>query len=172
MNRIIRGTEEMRCRLIALCALLLSVAFVSETPAASMSGDALQAMQTLQSTCEEGVTFEQYKAALDDTESQMGAFFESNETETNPEFYDKITRALIAYQSALVIWRGKIEYKQDFVRSDHPTMQMMLNVYPDAADLFRPSGQAHVRKLISFFWDKADSRIAEAKRLISGKRKR
>jgi len=162
----------MRCRLIPLCALLLSVTFVSQAQAASTRGDALQALETMQLACEGGINFDGYKAALDDVQSQLEEFFASNESTSSPEFSDRIERALIAYQSAFVIWKSKMEYRQDFVRSDHPTIQMMLNAYPEAGALFRQNGQAHVRSLISFFWDKADTRIAEAKKLIPGKRKR
>jgi hypothetical protein len=127
-------------------------------------------MQTLQTVCERGITYDGYVAALDEAQSQLNAFFDSKESERNPEFSGKIERALIAYQSAFVIWKAKLEYRQDFISADHPTIQMMLNTYPEAESLFRQNGQANARSLISFFWDKGDARITEAKRLISGKR--
>jgi hypothetical protein len=162
----------MRFRLIALCVLLFSVPCLSSALPAQTGGDALQALKTLQSRCESGVTFDGYYAALEDTRSQLGAFFDSKESEKNPELSDRIERAFIAYQSAYMLWKSKLEYKQDFVSSDHPTIQIMLNAYPEAESLFCQTGQANVRDLISFFWDKADTRIAEAKRSISGKRRR
>ena len=161
----------MRCRLIVFSALLFSLSFIPRTLPAQTRLDALHVLQTLQSACEGGITYEGYVAALDEAQSQLNAFFDSKESERNPEFSEKIERALIAYQSAFVIWKSKLEYRQDFVSSDHPTIRMMLNTYPEAESLFRQNGQANARSLVSFFWDKGDARITEAKRLISGKKR-
>jgi hypothetical protein len=123
----------------------------------------------MQSACESGITYGGYVSALDDLQSQLNAFFDSKESGNNPEFSDKVERALIAYQSAFALWRSKLDYRQDSVNSDHPTMRKMLDTYPEAKSLFGRDGQADVRSLIEFFWEKADARISETKRLV-GKR--
>lgn len=134
--------------------------------------DALRALQALQSKCEAGFNYDAYAAALEDAQAELKDFFDSGESEKAPGFSTSIERALIAYQSAFVIWKGKIEYRQDFVSADHPTIQKMLLVYPETEELFNRSGQANCRNLISFFWDKADAHIAEAKRSGGGKSRR
>ncbi|MHC1728286.1 MAG: hypothetical protein AB9866_20170 [Syntrophobacteraceae bacterium] len=157
----------MRYRLIIPCTLLFFM-FPNSALLAQARQDALRALQTLQSRCESGFNYDGYATALDEAQEQLKEFFDSREAEKNPGFSASIERALIAYQSAFVIWKAKLEYKQDFVRSDHPAIQKMLTVYPEASDLFNEDGQANCRNLISFFWDKADARIAEAKRSTSG----
>ncbi len=162
----------MRRRFAGILALLLlPLFFLPQVLSAQTRQDALRILQDLQLRCESGVNFEAYSSALDETQARLGEFFDSKESSRNPEFSEKIERALIAYQSAFIIWKGKIEYKQDSISSDHPTIRKMLAIYPDAASLFSPSGQASPSTLVSFFWDKADTRISEAKKMISGRRK-
>jgi len=161
----------MRCPTIALC-VLFSISFLPPNLSAQTRQDALRAMQALQTQCEGGINFDGYAAALDDAQIKLREFFDSKECDRNPDFADRIERALIAYQSAFVLWQGKVDYKQDFVSADHPTMRMLLDVYPDAGSLFGRDGQAQVRGLVTFLWDKGDARLNEAKRMISGKGRR
>jgi hypothetical protein len=161
----------MRFPRFLLLALLCFSSLLPRTLFAQGRLDALQILEVLQTRCESGITYDGYVAALDEAQSQLESFFNSKESERNPEFSEKIERALIAYQSAFVIWKSKLEYKQDFIRSDHPTIRTMFSVYPEAESLFSQNGQTSARNLISFLWDKADDRIAEAKKMITAKRK-
>jgi hypothetical protein len=160
----------MNYRLV-LFTLISSVLLLSQDLCAQSRQSVLAALQTLQSRCETGIVFESYVSSLDDVQSQVRDFFESNEAGRNPDFAERIERALLAYQSAFVIWKAKLDYRQDVVSIDHPTIQTMLNVYPDSQQLFDRNGQATVTKLVSFFWDKADARIAEARGRSSGKKR-
>lgn len=161
----------MRCLTTVLCTLLFLLS-TGSAPLAQTRQEALSALQLLQSKCESGFNYETYAAALEEAQAELSTFFDSSEAERSPGFSTSIERALIAYQSAFIIWKAKIEYKQDFVRSDHPTIQKMLLVYPEAEELFSSDGQANCRNLISFFWERADARIAEAKRSASGGKRR
>ena len=162
----------MRYRLIVSFVLLFAIFFLAHPLPAQTRQDALKVLQTLQSRIEAGVNLDLLSSALDDAQTQLGEFFDSKESAKSPEFSDQVERALIAYQSSFLIWKSKQEYKQDLVRSDHPTAQMMLQVYPEAASLFRRNGQADALDLVSFFWERADARILDAKRMVSGKSKR
>lgn len=161
----------MRCVPIPLCALLVPIFLFSGNLPAQTRQDALAALQALQARCEAGTNREYYEAALDEAQAQLGQFFDSPESSKNPGFTDTVERALIAHQTAYVIWKAKLDSRQDYVRSQHATILMMLEVYPDAASLFGRNNQAHARDLITFFWEKAALRIAEAKRMVSGKKR-
>lgn len=162
----------MRCRLTALCVLFLLVSFFPLNLRALTREDALRTLQTLQSLCESGLNIESYSTALDEAQNELDQFLNSREGQKSPQFSEAVARALVAYQSAFLIWQAKVTWRQDYVRSDHPTSRLMLHVYPEAASLFRQEGQAHVPSLVTFFWDQADKRISEAKKLLRGKGKR
>ncbi|MFZ2448297.1 MAG: hypothetical protein WAW37_18210 [Syntrophobacteraceae bacterium] len=158
--------------MMVLCAVLFSISFPSQAVFAQSRQDALRALQTLQSRCESGINYDGYVSAIREAQSHLREFLHSKESERNPEFSERVERALIAYQTAFVIWNFKYANRQEFVSIDHPTIQAMLNVYPDSEALFDRNGEVQVPKLVTFFWDKGDERIAEAKRLISGGKSR
>ena len=159
----------MRCRFILALVLSLCVTFLPGPLPAQTRHDTLEALRAMQSACKSEITYDRYVSALDDLQSQLKGFFDSKESENNLEFSIAVERALVAYQSTFAVWRSTVEYGQESVNSDHPTIRKMLYTYPEAKSLFSQDGHADIRKLIVFFMDKADSRISEAKRLM-GKR--
>ncbi|MEM5787154.1 MAG: hypothetical protein AAGU11_07530 [Syntrophobacteraceae bacterium] len=162
----------MRNLLIGFCALLLSASLFPQVVSAQTRQDALRALQALQSRCESGLNYDMFETALDEAQTGLSRFFDFQESEKNPEFTEKAERALVAYQTAFILWKGKVTYRQDFISYGHPTAKMLVDVYPEVADQFDSTGQARVSDLVKFFWDKADERIAEAKKLVSAKSKR
>lgn len=165
-----QGANDMRFRSAITIGLLFFFWLLPLTLSAQTKQEALLAFQTLQSRCEAGVNFEMYAAALEELQSEVRSFLASREAQKNPGFLEKIERALIAYESAFLIWKSKIDYKQDRVGSEHPTVRLLVKVYPEARHLFGVNGQANVSNLVSFFWDQGDARILEAKRLTGLKK--
>lgn len=162
----------MRCRWSVPFFMFLCILFLPVNLSAQTKQDVLRSFQELQLRCESGLNFDGYATVLNEAQSEFLSFFDSAESQRNREFSEKMERALIAHQSAYLIWKNKLIYKQQYVDSEHPTIRRMLQVYPEATSLFVRDGQAPVSSLVTFFWEKAGLRIAEAKRLISGKSRR
>lgn len=152
----------MMRRIAAVLALVFSSSCAGQS-----ADDVMRAFKRLEAHIETGISYRDYGPAVGDVNFELKMFRESPEGQANSELVKALSRALLRYVEAEILWGMKVDGTASlFATSDFG--KDFVAKYPDAAKrtdaggAALPDGSLSVQRMMGFIWRDAAAEVARA----------
>lgn len=158
---------------LPLTILAVAIALFASPCLAVDAREALTALKKFQTGCKPGISYQQYSSSFQVVDREVKTFFAGTDDQKNPLLSAYMLTALGDYAMAGRLWGSKAAggSEERYVAESDPAWRIFLASYPEGKSLLDKSAKparAEFSKMLSFIWNEASKKIAQADLLMPG----